>query len=249
MNRLRCNTTAFGLLLAACATTLGGGERPQVPVLLELFTSEGCSSCPPADRLLEKFDRDQPVAGADVIVLSEHVDYWNSLGWKDPFSSAQFSERQQQYANALRGSVYTPELVVDGVKGFVGSEQSEAIDAVKNAIRAPKIPMQVTAEKQDNKAKVTVHVDAGADGTVWLALAHDREQSQVLRGENGGHNLAHVGVVYSLEQIGKSTNAGGFDKEMTVTLKPGLKNQNTRIVAFVAKGGSFKVVGAAQARL
>src|SRR5882724_8604367 len=116
-----------GLAILLMSTTLDGEMGPaRVPVLLELFTSEGCSSCPPADRLLEKLDREQGIAGAEVIVLSEHVDYWNQLGWADPFSSALYSERQREYASHLDGQTYTPELVVDGAKGFVGSDEREA---------------------------------------------------------------------------------------------------------------------------
>src|SRR5215213_894825 len=128
---------AFLLLLA-------GGDR--APVLVELFTSEGCSSCPPADALLETLDRTQPVAGAETIVLSEHVDYWNQIGWTDPFSSEQFSQRQQAYAKRLRiDGAYTPQMVVDGTAEFVGSDRKVGLAAIGKAAGIPKAVVRISA--------------------------------------------------------------------------------------------------------
>jgi hypothetical protein len=231
------------LLAALMLFSVTGSAR--VPVLLELFTSEGCSSCPPADALLQKLDREQPVDGADLIVLSEHVDYWNQLGWSDPFSSSVFSMRQRDYADHLGGEVYTPELVVDGDKGFVGSDQREAQHAIRDAIRQTKTPIQVTAERMQNKAKVTIHVEGSGDGVLYLALAHDTMRSQVLRGENAGRGLSHVAVVYSIEKIGKVSAGAAYDKELTVTVK----GDSTRVVAFIEKSGVGRVTGIGQARL
>ena len=134
-----------------------------MPVLLELFTSEGCSSCPPADRLLEILDQKQPVAGADLIVLSEHVDYWDRLGWKDPFSSSQYTARQQDYTNKYNfDGVYTPQLVVDGRFGFVGSDGREASSAIQKAIRERKIPIEISNVARDGN-QVTAHIELHAD--------------------------------------------------------------------------------------
>src|SRR2546426_7678566 len=120
-------------------------ESPRTPVLVELFTSEGCSSCPPADMLLGRLQQSQPVAGVEVITLSEHVDYWNQLGWTDPFSSAGLTERQRQYAAALRGDgVYTPQIVVDGKSGFVGSDSQKALRAIAEAAKAPKAGVRLS---------------------------------------------------------------------------------------------------------
>ena len=236
---------------AAVAAGLGIGvagesASPKVPVLLELFTSEGCSSCPPADRLLEKLDREQGIAGADVIVLSEHVDYWNQLGWEDPFSSRVYSERQRAYASHLDGQTYTPELVVDGMRGFVGSDQREAERSIREASRRAKVPLQVSAVQVDKKTKVSIHLQGPLEGTLYLALAHDAMKSQVLRGENAGRGLTHVAVVYSIEKISKVDAKTGPDFERLVSVKPA---GAARIVAFVAEAGSGRVLAVGQARL
>ncbi len=238
------------LVSGACllAVTVLAGDSPtaRVPVLIELFTSEGCSSCPPADRLLEKLDKEQSVPGAELVVLSEHVDYWNQLGWTDPFSSALYTERQREYASALHGDVYTPEMVVDGTKGFVGSDENDARRSVKDAVKAAKASIHLEARREDNnKTKILIQMDQAADGTLYLALAHESAKSQVLRGENGGRALSHVAVVYSLQRVGKlERNGSAFEREVTVTLQPG-----TRIVAFVEKSGVGRVTAIGQARL
>jgi hypothetical protein len=240
----------IGMKLVFLLFALSGiaAETPaRVPVLLELFTSEGCSSCPPADRLLEKLDKTQPVPGAELIVLSEHVDYWNQLGWKDPFSSEQYTSRQHDYAESLGGEVYTPELVVDGAKGFVGSSEGDTRSAVAAALRTAKAPIQVAARRDGNKAKVTLHLEAPVEGTLYLALAHDAMRSQVTRGENSGRALSHVAVVYSLEKVAKlGRREVAFDREISVNAKPG---ETTRIVAFVEKPEVGRVVALGQARL
>src|SRR5579862_170106 len=183
-----------GVLLCVAADN----GAPRVPVLLELFTSEGCSDCPPADRLLELLDQKQPVAGADLIVLSEHVDYWDRLGWKDPFSSSQYTVRQQDYSDKYHfDGVYTPQLAVDGRFGLVGSDAGAAQAAIRNAMREPKINLRILeAVRNGNQVTFTVELPAAAGqaGVLYVALADNRAESHVSRGENAGHALSHVAV-------------------------------------------------------
>ena len=130
------------------------------PVVVELFTSEGCSSCPPADLLLQKLDK-QPIPDAQLIVLSEHVDYWNHIGWTDPFSSAAYSERQNTYGNRLRlESVYTPQMVVDGSDEFVGNDSHEATKAFEKAAARTKIPVRISGATLEGNV-VKAHLETG----------------------------------------------------------------------------------------
>src|SRR5271168_1947612 len=146
MFKLSSLTAVMAVFAAALVCGAADSGSARVPVLLELFTSEGCSSCPPADRLLEILDEKQPVAGADLIVLSEHVDYWDSLGWKDPFSSSQYTARQQDYTNQYKfDGVYTPQLVVDGRYGVVGSDGHSIAASIQKAIRETKIPIAISS--------------------------------------------------------------------------------------------------------
>ena len=149
--------------------------EPRSPVLIELFTSEGCSSCRPADRLLETFDGTQPVTGADLIVLSAHVDYWNRLGWIDPYSLPLFSERQQEYVRRLHlDGAYTPQLVIDGRADFVGSDERAVRAGILRAEARPKTAITLRAERTGPDAKVLLQVgDSIRQADLYLVLAND----------------------------------------------------------------------------
>ncbi len=227
------------------------------PVLVELFTSEGCSSCPPADALLIRLERLQPVSGAKIIVLSQHVDYWNRLGWTDPFSSGLFSRRQSDYADALgRDGVYTPQMIVDGQAEFVGSDASRAQQAIARAAAQPKAPLAVSFTCEANSDRGRIHIEFGSppvgltmdNSEVILALSETNLSSSVPRGENSGRNLQHTGVVRLLRALG--TVAKGkhkFDEE--VKLPPSWRKKNLAAVVFLQERQSRRILGAEMAWL
>ena len=230
-------------------STGDGGTR--IPVLVELFTSEGCSSCPPADALLQRLDRSQPVSGAELIVLSEHVDYWNDIGWRDPYSSHEYSERQSAYAAQFGlGGVYTPQMVVDGRFEFVGSDERRASQAVREAAMAPKVPVHVLFGSGDAKEAI-VHVEAGPlpssiatqPAGVFLAIADNTDESQVNRGENAGRTLQHVAVLRNLIRIGAVDETAAFSRNVEVDLNSRNLN-NLRIVVIVQEAKVGRVLGA-----
>jgi len=223
------------------------------PVLVELFTSEGCSSCPPADALLLKLDTSQPIPGARVIVLSEHVDYWDHDGWKDPNSSAALTERQAAYVRALGlVTAYTPQFVVDGTSEIRANDPQQVDGVFHRATAAPKIPVHIGEVMVDagDPAVLRARIDAdGASDThnadVYVAVALDRVESQILRGENGGRHLTHVAVVQQLTKVGKLAKGKSFGETVQLKLKPGTDPNNVRVVAFIQEPGPGSVLGAA----
>jgi len=236
-------TRPFALLwLAVSAAILMQAETPQrQPVLVELFTSEGCSSCPPADALLEQMDHNQPIAGAQLIVLSEHVDYWNHDGWVDPYSSKASTARQEAYAHRFNlNGPYTPEMIVDGVTEFVGSDARKAETAIRNAMHEPTVPIRIVPAEAD---QVTVEVDPFPAGqnhkaNIYIAHAADSGDSDVLRGENQGRHLHHVAIVKEIQQIGKMGGHGSFEKRVPVPA-------GSRLIVFAQDPSGGQVFGAA----
>jgi len=222
------------------------GDRP-TPVLVELFTSEGCSSCPPADRFLERLDKDQPVPGIEAIVMSEHVDYWNHDGWVDPFSSAEFTQRQNAYDLRFKvPQIYTPQMVVDGIHQCVGSEEAEAEELIRKAAEQPKLVTRLYGGER--AGVVSIEVEGGAArahrADVYAALAENDAQSDVLAGENRGMKLHHVAIVRKLRKLGKLDKNGGFRGELSVASFAG-----GRAIVFVQDPGTGQVIGATMYRI
>jgi hypothetical protein len=228
---------------------------PRVPILLELFTSEGCSSCPPADRLLEELDRTQPLSGVELIVLSEHVDYWNRLGWKDPFSSSLYSTRQGDYANRfhLEGP-YTPQLVVDGRFQLVGSDRREAASAIDRSKQDPKVPITISKVVQRG-SQISAAIEVPPSGprkrtaALYVVLAEERAQSSVTRGENAGRDLAHVSVARGFAQSGPLDLRDGLTKQVVLSVPEGAGANGLRLVVFLQDSSSGRVLGAALRKL
>ena len=245
----------LGLLVLRLQPSAAPGETSsgttRTPVLVELFTSEGCSSCPPADKFLQDMDSLQPIAGAELIVLSEHVDYWKHDGWKDPFSSHLFTERQSAYSTHFKlDSPYTPQMIVDGDAQFVGNSPRTAKPIFERAAAVGKVAVHLSSIVFDGKV-VQAHVSVAvlpasdrAQGDVYVVLALNHAESQVLKGENEGHRLSHVGVVRSLTKVGAVSDGKGFDADIRLRLDTSDRPDNLRLVAFVQQSGPGRVLGA-----
>jgi hypothetical protein len=244
--------TGAGVVLTRASESM---SRPdgRIPVLVELFTSEGCSSCPPADALLQKLDG-QPVAGEEMIVLSEHVDYWNHIGWKDPYSARFYSDRQGAYARRLGlNDVYTPQMVVDGTSQFVGSDAALADKAFAKVLTTPKIAVRLSSVSLGTTNVLLAQLETGVlqesfglrEADVYVAVALDHTESQVSRGENAGRTLSHTAVVKTIVKVARFRKGQTLAQDVQLKLEPGTDTRNLRLVAFVQEPGQGRVIGAA----
>ncbi len=257
LNTLKLNALKFAVPTLAAALAVGALLLPNTPahadgqpVVVELFTSEGCSSCPPADALLSRYSRAASLAGVPVITLGEHVDYWDGASWRDPFSQHKFSLRQETYANALNARAGTPQVVVDGHEIHDGGSAAEDRDAVTQAARAPKATVGLTASGRTLSVSVSHLPQTAGRGPVdvLLAVTEDGLSSQVRGGENAGRRLAHGAVVRRLSLLGTVTG-GVFTAAPTVTLDPSWQRGHLHAVVFVQARESHRIVGAASVGL
>ena len=231
------------LLATLCAA------QTKTPVLVELFTSEGCSSCPPADQLLIRLEREQPVAGADVIVLGEHLDYWDQLGWRDRFSSSRFTDRQQTYANhfGINGP-YTPQMIVNGSVELVGNDSDKALQTIQRAAHPSASLPAIHIERAGDHLHVAV-TGAGSRGVNVLCAITERDLStRVGDGENRGRELHHTAVVRDLRKLG-TTRDGRFESDYPLHFSPDWRPENLRAVVFLQNGNAGPISGAAQIAL
>ena len=246
------------LLVTACIATaapIPNAVTPntRTPILVELFTSEGCSSCPPADLWLQQLDTTQLIPGAQIIVLSEHVDYWDHDGWKDPYSLALSTDRQSGYVRAMGLSTpYTPQIIVNGASELRLSEPQHIRQVFAKEALAAQVPVSVGALKVDGNvpAILRAHIDVnGAEvkrnADIIAAVALDRARSQVAHGENEGKLLTHVAVAQEFVKIGKLQKGKTFSEDIQIKLLPNINSQNLRLIVFVQEPEFGKVLGAA----
>lgn len=224
------------------------GNTNTVFALVELYTSEGCSSCPPADILLAKIA--QEYNGKEVYVLAYHVDYWNHLGWKDAFSSPQYAQRQRSYSSYLKlDGVYTPQAIVNGKTEFVGSDEAKMNAAItQNLHKAAAQTLMLTNVKiTGNKATLQYHLSGGKQGAdnLQLAIVQKHAQTQVKAGENSGRMLPHINIVQKLQAISLKSDNGNAE----ISLPDGFNAKDWAIIGFVQSTRNGEILAAQKAPL
>jgi len=220
-------------------------------VLLELYTSEGCPTCPPADANLAFLEKEQPFVQAEIITLALHVDYWNSLSWKDQYSSPMFSRRQQIYSQALKiDSNYTPQMIVDGQTQFIGNNMAKAHKVILEAAKTQKAAIEIAAVAADKyKIKIS-EIPAHGAATVFLAITEDNLTSSLKNEENSSKKPEHISVVRELKSLVFLTaEQKNFEIETILQIQSAWKKENLKLVVFVQENFSRKVLGVSRIKL
>lgn len=208
------------------------------PVVVELFTSEGCSSCPPADAFLGEL-----AARPDVVALAFHVDYWDYIGWKDPYGSPASTQRQRDYASALGlRMIYTPQMVIDGRADVVGSDRHGVESAIDAAARQPKLAVSIESDGSGHRVVIPAATDewTGGEAAVWLAVFDREQETKVHRGENGGRTLKEYNIVREWRRIGSWNGAA-----VTIPLDVAADADRNGCAIIVQSGPVGPVLGAA----
>ena len=221
---------------------------PPAPVLVELFTSEGCSSCPPAETVLERLAREQPIAGVRVVAIGEHVDYWDGPEWRDRYASPEFSRRQQRYARVLPSSIYTPQAVIDGRRQVVGGDERSLRAAIVESARRPRgtVTLAADAGREPRTFRVDASWAGGVEADVYLATVEHGSTSAVTGGENAGRTLRHTPLARTLVKLG--TGKGTFRGSFTAPADPAPGGAR-EVVVFVQQRGQGAVVATGVAPL
>lgn len=211
--------------------------------VVELFTSEGCSSCPPADRLFEKIQEDNK--NKQIYLLAFHVDYWDHQGWKDRFGDREYSNRQRQYASWMNlPSIYTPQIVVNGKAEYVGSDQGSVLQAISTALdQEPANELTLDGKIEHGKAHVEYQATGKEKATLILALVQQSAQSNVRAGENAGSHLSHVQIVRGLHRFPIDGNG---KKEVNINLPKDFTENGWELVGFVQQPSDGKITAAAR---
>lgn len=246
----------FGCLALAASASLplfaatGQSQQASTPVLVELFTSEGCSSCPPADSLLAELEQKQPVPGTLIVVLSEHVDYWDHEGWRDPNSSHLWTDRQNEYGRQFRlDSVYTPQMVIDGNQQASGNDPRTIVAAIEHDATMPHVGIAISKlERSGGGLQVAFTAGAAHGASLFAVVADDADHSNVQRGENAGHTLDHVAVARSLVRLAKLESAPLY-KTATLALPADAASRHLRLVLFAQDGKTGHIVGVTEREL
>ena len=225
----------------ACAYRNKNDDSNKGFAVVELFTSEGCSSCPPADAVAAKLSEEYK---DNVYILGFHVDYWDRLGWKDMFSNAAYSKRQYRYGQIFHlNSVYTPQVVVNGKTEFVGSNESRLINTITGELKnSATIDIELTAKNNDNKTiNISYKVDKASNTVLNIALIQLHAQSSVKSGENEGRVLHHVNVVRDFKTINTDKNAEG---NIDIVLPEGLSAKDCKVIGYLQKNDNWQVIAA-----
>jgi len=236
-----------GVLASAWLTGAKGSKNAGDKgfAVVELFTSEGCSSCPSADELVAKVEKES--AGMPVYILAYHVDYWNRLGWKDAYSSADFSKRQNEYARYLHlQGVYTPQIVVNGKTEFVGSQEGTLRSAIRAGLQKPaSAGLSLSVVKSDKNQVSIKYAAEGADknSVLLIALVQKHAQTKVMRGENAGHTLSHVQIVSKLQRVPLNGQTGVAN----ISIPKGTDNQE--LIGFIQNTTTGAITAASRAAL
>ncbi|HEX4019564.1 MAG TPA: DUF1223 domain-containing protein [Acidobacteriaceae bacterium] len=240
-----CTALLLGSAALAQSSPAAASTTQPSPIFVELFTSEGCSTCPPADALLARIGQVMPNA----IVLEEHVTYWNQGGWIDPYSSDGWTSRQDDYKDHFHlNDVYTPQMVIDGRYQFVGSNGPAAQAALRQADADPKIPLAITSVAQPDSGKVNFHLTAGAPpkkAELFVVAVQNSGVQQVEAGENKGTKMQQAAIARSVRHVATLKPNQNFDGNVVLDL-PHDKNVNGwHLVAFLQQGSGGPILGAA----
>lgn len=236
------------LLTTLALTASRPTDRPVKPaaqpvVVLELFTSQGCSSCPPADRVLAELTQQAARSGQAVYGLSFHVDYWDRLGWKDPFSSKQFTDRQRQYDRALKTQTYTPQLVINGRENVIGGQRGRIEQAIQTIQKQPAsafIGVDGSVARAGEQVVVNYTLSTSGPYRVNVALVQREARTAIDTGENGGRMLVNTNVVRQFKTVEQSAPSGRVSLPFPADVKP----DQTAVLVYVQRTDTGQVVGA-----